>query len=99
METISLFDGLILTVISMFLVFLVLGAIWILTDFVAKVVNKEQPEAETVTKQALVDVSIESNTPKVNPKNQFAAEMIALILASEDESNRKFEVIESKRIK
>ncbi len=99
METISLSDGLILTVISMLLVFLVLSAIWILTDFVAKVVNKKELDDEIETKQTFAGVSTESKAPKVNLKNQFAAEIIALILASEDEPNRKFEVVESKKIK
>lgn len=102
METISLLDGLILTVVSMLLVFLVLGAIWLLTDYIAKVVNREEPipsKEQIKPTPALAADSTKTDLVTENPKNQFVAEMIALILASEDQPDCKFEVVESQKIK
>lgn len=101
MESISLFDGFILTIVSMILVFLVLGAIGVLTDVIAKFVNEEE---STVEKASIQQAERKKRTYtkeslKADNENQFVAEMMALVLASEDEPNRKFEVVESKRIK
>lgn len=94
METISLIDGLILTVVSMLLVFIVLGTIGFLIDVVAKFVG----ESEVVTTPVPVKQTVSTNPLQENQENKFVAEMMALVLASEDEPNRKFEVVETKRI-
>ena len=105
METISIFDGLVLTVVSMLVVFLVLAAIWGLVEIVSSLVQSSeisvssegtnQPAASTDSApQAATTVRL---TP--NAKHQKVAELIALVLASEDQPNKKFEIVESQRIK
>ena len=98
MESISLADGLILTVVSMLLVFLVLGAIWLLIELVSKFIG-ESP-METGHKPAPVSTNLAGKTESLaeNEEHKFVAEMMALVLASEDEPDRKFEIVESKRI-
>lgn len=97
METINLFDGLILTIVSMIVVFVVLGAIWGLTELTAKILrNNEEFAGEihpTDTKIARPEHIVS------NRNNEKVAEIMALILASEDQPNKKFEIIETKRIK
>lgn len=98
MESISIYDGLILTIVSMLVVFSVLAAIWGLVELVARFV----PAAEPTTKPASKPVAANTqnvNTLAPNQKYQQVAEMMALILASEDEPDKKFEITESKRIK
>ena len=98
MESISLADGLILTVVSMLLVFLVLGAIGLLINLASKWLGEKPNQAvETKTPQP-VNRNTETDSLAVNEEYQLVAEMMALILASEDEPDRKFEVVESKRI-
>lgn len=92
MESITLLDGLILTVVSMAIVFIVLGVIAYLIDIIAKIVNKEE------VKEAPANLVVSTNPLQANEEYQFVAEMMALVLASEDEPNRKFEVVETKRI-
>lgn len=92
MESITLLDGLILTVVSMAIVFIVLGVIAYLIDIIAKIVNKEE------VKEAPANRVVSTNPLQANEEYQFVAEMMALVLASEDEPNRKFEVVETKRI-
>lgn len=94
MEAISLVDGLILTVVSMLLVFIVLGAIGFLIEILAKFIGEgEVVQAPTPIKQAVSPDPLQANA-----EYQFVAEMMALVLASEDEPDRKFEVVETKRI-
>lgn len=104
METISIGDGLVLTVVSMLVVFIVLSSIWGLVEFVSKFVNKQEPVPEIDLTGSTKKEQVPSNllapdtlTPK--EKHQQVAELMALVLASEDEPNKKFEIIESKRVK
>ncbi len=102
MESISLIDGLILTFVSILLVFVVLGSIGILTELVSKLVNKNDTTITTSQieeKESSTNNLNSINPLKINKNNRLAAEMIALVFASEDMPNRKFEVVESKRIK
>ncbi len=99
MDTISLYDGLILTVVSMLVVFLVLAAIWGLMEIISKVVSAPETPTEPSAHSQPADHSIQTKTLKENPEYKQVAELIALILASEDQPDRKFEIIESKRVK
>lgn len=94
MESISLVDGLILTVVSMLLVFMVLGSIGLLIDVIAKFIG----ESEVVEAPAPIKQVVSTDPLQANEEYKFVAEMMALVLASEDEPNRKFEVVEAKRI-
>ncbi|MDN6161398.1 MAG: OadG family protein [Atopostipes sp.] len=96
MESISLGEGLVLTVVSMLLVFLVLAAIGLLINLVSKFVGVEEPEERRERNQVPVK---KDPVLEVNDEHQFVAEMMALVLASEDQPDRKFEIVESKRIK
>lgn len=96
METISIMDGLGLTIIAMVVVFIVLSSIWGLVELVAKfmvVTTEPGLDATSVMKEPTVNQTTE------NPQYKIAAEIIALVLASEDQPNKKFEIVESKRIK
>lgn len=103
MESISIYDGLILTIVSMLVVFSVLTAIWGLVELIAHFV----PEPETTvgtnnvpsTSKPVATNAQSSDTLAPNSKHQQIAEMMALILASEDEPDRKFEITDSKRVK
>lgn len=104
METISIADGLILTVVSMLVVFVVLSAIWGLVELVSKFINEDDltPEmgvsGSTRDQQTAPNLQA-SDTLISNKKHQQVAELMALVLASEDEPNKKFEIVESKRVK
>lgn len=104
METISIMDGLALTVVSMVVVFVVLGSIWGLVELVSKFIKQQDPVTEfndtnTTTKHPVETHPHASKNLEANKKNQQVAELMALVLASEDKPNKKFEIIESKRIK
>lgn len=100
MESINLFDGFVLTIVSMVVVFIVLAAIWGLTELVARFIGKEEaPSTQTAPKPAVQTSAQDTQTLVPNKKHQQVAEVMALILAAEDEPNKKFEIIEAKRIK
>ena len=104
METISIMDGLVLTVVSMLVVFLLLTAIWGLVELVSKFINEPEPATDSVgaqptTKQSSKTYPQASKNLNVNKKHQQVAELMALVLASEDEPNKKFKIVESKRVK
>lgn len=96
METISIIDGLGLTITAMLVVLIVLGSIWGLVELVAKfMVETTEPvlDAPSVMKPPTMNQTTE------NSKHKKVAEIIALVIASEDQPNKKFEIVESKRIK
>lgn len=99
MESISIMDGLVLTIISMLVVFVVLAAIWGLVEIVSSLINQQKPTEESVKAQSATPHPGTVHSIVPNKKHQQVAELIALVLASEDEPNKKFEIIESKRIK
>ncbi len=104
METISILDGLTLTVVSMLVVFTVLAAIWGLVEVTSKFVHSSQPDAGSTKRSqpaAGKATAPQSTTDTLAPnsKHQKVAELMALVLASEDEPNKKFEIVESQRIK
>lgn len=104
METISILDGLTLTVASMLVVFTVLAAIWGLVEVTSKLVQSSETDAgstemsQPAASQATAPQST-TDTLAPNSKHQKVAELMALVLASEDEPNKKFEIVESQRIK
>lgn len=95
MDTITIYDGLVLTVVAMLVVFIVLASIWGLVELVAKFITNDEPTLEA----ALAPSPIPYPKTTENPKHKKAAEIIALVLASEDEPDKKFEIIASKRIR
>lgn len=101
MESISIMDGLILTIVSMIVVFATLASIWGLIELVARYLIKDEELVDKSTDlQKSTPLSSEPNKEMTaKPEHQKIAELLALILASEDESDKKFEIIESKRIK
>lgn len=104
METISILDGLTLTVVSMLVVFTVLAAIWGLVEVTSKLVQSSETTAgSTEMSQPAAGKATApqptTDTLAPNSKHQKVAELMALVLASEDEPNKKFEIVESQRIK
>ncbi|HBY89944.1 MAG: OadG family protein [Ruoffia tabacinasalis] len=98
MESISIMDGLMLTIVSMLTVFSVLLVLWGLTEMIAKFVNGSD-KAEPAPAAAKPAPAVNTNNLAPNKKHQQVAELVALALASEDEPNKKLEIQESKRIK
>lgn len=96
MESISIIDGLMLTVVSMLTVFVVLIALWGITELTAKLVNGSEKAEPAPAKPK---PAVNTNNLAPNKKHQQVAELVALALASEDEPNKKLEIQESKRIK
>lgn len=104
MDSITIMDGLILTVVSMLTVFAILSAIWGLVELISKIVNHQDTALETVrapstNNKTFVSKFRTSNTLTPNRKHRQVAELMSLVLASEDEANKKFEIVESKRVK
>lgn len=106
MSTISIMDGLVLTVVSMLTVFSVLTAIWGLVEVLSKVVQALNKNTAPLVPTAVSDSiakstggSQEAQLLTTNEKNKQAAEIISLILASEDQPNKKYEIVDSKRVK
>lgn len=98
MESISIMDGLMLTIVSMLTVFSVLLVLWGLTEMIAKFVNGSD-KSEPAPAAAKPAPAVNTNNLAPNKKHQQVAELVALALASEDEPNKKLEIQESKRIK
>lgn len=102
METVSIMDGLVLTVVSIMLVFTVLAAIWGLIELVSKIlisIGSKEELAVPAASSPVATNNVSSQTLNVNEKNKQAAEVISLVLASEDQPNKKFEIVDSKRVK
>ncbi len=100
MENISIYDGLMLTVVSMAIVFAILAALWGVIEVVARMVAEpESVNIPTDESKYTETLSQNLNNGSTKHKHQRVAELMALILASEDEPNKKFEITESKRIK
>lgn len=99
MESISIYDGLILTIVSMLVVFAVLAAIWGLVELISRFVREPETVTESPGGRATPAKPQQVDPLASNKKHQQAVEMMALVLASEDEPNKKFEIVESKRIK
>lgn len=100
MESISIMDGLVLTIVSMLVVFIVLAAIWGLVEMVSALISRQEPTEES-TKTSLTTSHPQTVHHQMVPNKKYrqVAELTALVLASEDKPNKKFEIIESKRVK
>lgn len=104
MDTLSLVDGLSLTIVSLLVVFGVLAAIWGIIEIIAKIVQATETESDTSSQPSASksqQTKTQTNTNQLTPntKHQQVAELMALVLASEDEPGKKFEIVESKRLK
>lgn len=100
MDSISILDGLILTVVSMAVVFFVLAAIWGLVEVTARIIKEDDVSLESTIPVRNVPVNADhSGSLSANKAHQQAAELISLVLASEDQPDKKFEIVESIRIK
>lgn len=99
MENFTIIEGLILTIVSMLTVFIVLASIWGLVELTTKLIARFETD-ETKPETPVKHVANEPAAPLVaHPKHQKVAEIMALILASEDQPNKKFEIVISKRVK
>ena len=100
MDSISILDGLILTVVSMAVVFFVLAAIWGLVEVTARIIKEDDVSLESTSLVRNIPVNADqSGSLAANKAHQQAAELISLVLASEDQPDKKFEIVESIRIK
>ena len=100
MNSISILDGLILTVVSIAVVFFVLAAIWGLVEVTARLIKEDDVLLESTSLVRNIPVNADqSGSLAANKAHQQAAELISLVLASEDQPDKKFEIVESIRIK
>lgn len=100
MNSISILDGLILTVVSMAVVFFVLAAIWGLVELTARLIKEDEIPIDPATSVRNIPVNADQlGSLAANKAHQQAAELISLVLASEDQPDKKFEIVESIRIK
>lgn len=100
MDSISILDGLILTVVSMAVVFFVLAAIWGLVEVTARLIKEDDVLLVSTSLVRNIPVNADqSGSLAANKAHQQAAELISLVLASEDQPDKKFEIVESIRIK
>lgn len=100
MDSISIFDGLVLTVVSMLVVFIVLASIWGLVELTARFINVEEVQLDSESSKQIIPSELKDpSTLSANKAHQQAAELISLVLASEDQPDKNFEIVESKRIK
>lgn len=100
MNSISILDGLILTVVSMAVVFFVLAAIWGLVELTARLIKEDEIPIDPATSVRNIPVNADqSGSLAANKAHQQTAELISLVLASEDQPDKKFEIVESIRIK
>lgn len=100
MDSISIFDGLVLTVVSMLVVFIVLASIWGLVELTARFINVEEVQLDSESSKQIIPSELKDpSTFSANKAHQQAAELISLVLASEDQPDKNFEIVESKRIK
>ena len=100
METLSLIEGINLTIVSMLIVFAVLASIWGLVELVSTII----PESESTSKSSegsrpKIDLPSSENPLIENSQHKLVAELMALTLASEGQPDKKFEIVESKRVK
>ena len=93
MESVSIGDGLILTVVAMVLVFIVLAALWGFIELVHKIVGDEPEEAPKATAPA------PAVAPASNSELQTVAEVTAVIAAHEEDPKNDYEIVETKRIR
>lgn len=91
-DTFLLSDGLIVTFVAMFIVFIILASIWGLMEIVHKM-TKETTVAPT-SREILGESEIE-----VDKNREMVATLMALIYAYEEKPAKKYEIIEIKRIK
>lgn len=99
METLSLIDGINLTVVSILIVFAVLASIWGLVELMYKLLPKaETPIESKASSHSRIDEPSTTSALAENSKHKLVAELMALTLASEDQPNKKFEIIETKRV-
>lgn len=100
MDSISIFDGLVLTAVSMLVVFIVLASIWGLVELTARFINVEEVHLDSESSKQIIRSELKvPGTLSANKAHQQAAELISLVLASEDQPDKIFEIVESKRIK
>lgn len=101
MDTISIMDGLMLTIVSMLVVFGILATIGGLIVIVSKFIPDTETEGNVSKGSQSAPKTIATPTGSLTPnvEHQQVTDLMALILASEDEPNKKFEITESKRIK
>lgn len=92
MESVSIGDGLILTVVAIVLVFIVLAALWGFIELVHKVLGDEPEETPKAVAPA------PATAPASNSELQTVAEIMAVIAAHEEDPKNDYDIVETKRI-
>ncbi|UJF16124.1 OadG family protein [Jeotgalibaca sp. MA1X17-3] len=94
-DTFLLSDGLIVTFVAMFTVFIILASIWGLMEIVHKITKRITIAPPIPTSP---DILGESEI-EVDKNREMVAILMALIYAHEEKPAKKYEVIEIKQIK
>lgn len=98
MENVTILDGLILTVVSMALVYLVLAALWGFIELVHRFIGDETPEPAASRPKAPAKSASKPLASGGNPKLKKAAEIVAVLTAYEEDPSQNYEIVESKKI-
>jgi len=102
METFSLMDGLVVTVVAMVVVFVVLASLWFMVELTHKLVGDPAEEKARNDKngiQTLSEIPFAASNVVVDEKRAKAAAVTALVMAYEEHPAKKFEIVEVIRIK
>lgn len=102
METFSLMDGMVVTVVAMVVVFVVLSCLWFMVELIHKLVGDSTEKEPVVDKKGMQTLSA---TPAatanvvVDEKRAKAAAVTALVMAYEEHPAKKFEIVDVIRVK
>ncbi|CZQ93769.1 oadg fam: sodium pump decarboxylases gamma subunit [Trichococcus palustris] len=102
METFSLMDGMVVTVVAMVVVFVVLTCLWFMVELTHKLVGDPTEEKAMSDKKELQRTSATPNATVnivVDEKRAKAAAVTALVMAYEEHPAKKFEIVEVVRVK
>lgn len=102
METFSLMDGLVVTIVAMVVVFSVLASLWFLVELTHKLVGDPTEEKAMRDKKELQRTSATPMTAEalgLDEKRAKVAAITALVMAYEEHPAKKFEIVEVSRVK
>ena len=102
METFSLMDGMVVTVVAMVVVFVVLSCLWFMVELTHKLVGdptEKEPVDDKKGMQTMSATPVATADVVVDEKRAKAAAVTALVMAYEEHPAKKFEIVEVIRVK
>lgn len=100
METFSLMDGLVVTIVAMVVVFSVLASLWFLVELMHKLVGNPTEEKAMRDKKELQRIAATPITAEaLDEKLTKVAAITSLVMTYEEHPAKKFEIVEVIRVK